>query len=124
MGMPFKWKELPEKKIEEGILYYLNYQLGCFAFKVETKASYDPRRGIHLTLNKLVIPGTADILCCFSGIFIAFEVKTRLGRQSDHQKAFQEKVQSKGKGFYFIVRSVKDAENALSEVKEKIWPKT
>lgn len=124
MSEPFVFHKLRESEIEDAILTYLNYQIGCFAFKVETKASYDPVRKKYLTLNKNVVPGTPDILCCLNinsiGVFIGFEVKTKTGKQSVEQKAFAEKVIRKSSGFYFLVRSVADAERAIAQVKAHV----
>jgi len=127
MPKAFKWNEPAEKDIERAILYFLNYQIGCFAFKVDTQARFDPRIGMYRSLNKLILPGTPDILCCYSingvGVFIAFEVKALSGRQGKHQLAFQEKLQDRANGFYFIVRSVKDPEEALKKVQDQLQPR-
>lgn len=112
-----------EQSIERDILAYLNYRFNCFAFKVDTHARFDPRLGFFLKLNKLILPGTPDILCCYSvqgsGRFVAFEVKTEKGCQSQEQKEFETKL-GLVNGFYFVVRSIKDAELALEEVTNKL----
>jgi hypothetical protein len=53
-------------------------------------------------------PGGADLIGCLNGRFIAIEVKTATGRQSNDQRIFQALVESKG-GVYVILRSVDDA---------------
>lgn len=124
MPKPFRWNTPAEKDIEKGILHFLNYQVGCFAFKVDTQARFDPRLGTYRKLNSLIMAGTPDIIACYSvdgiGVFLTFEVKTEKGRQSAHQKEFEEKLKTRANGFYFVVRSIKDVENALSEVAEKV----
>lgn len=124
MTKVLKWNVPSEKQIESAVLYYLNYQVGCMAFKVDTRANYDVRLGTYRSLSKHIMPGTPDILCCYSvqcvGVFIGFEVKAEKGRQSQHQVAFQEKLQDRANGFYFIIKSVKDAEDALASVTAKI----
>ncbi len=124
MPKAFRWNTPAEKDIEAAILYFLNYQIGCFAFKVDTRAIFDPRIGHFRKLNRNILPGTPDILCCYSvhglGVFIGFEVKTEVGRQSKDQKAFQEKLEVRSNGFYFLVRSVKDVEDALKIVQDKV----
>jgi hypothetical protein len=117
MGKPFKWIEPSEKEIENAILEFLNYQVGVFAFKVNTMGVYDQRGGFYRKLSKHVIPGTPDVIACVDGLFAGFEIKTKTGRQSNEQKLFQEKLISKSNGLYFIVRSVKDAEQALASVR-------
>ena len=51
--------------------------------------------------------GAPDIIVCFDGKFIGFEIKTESGKQSDLQKAAQIKIEKAG-GKYFIIRSVRD----------------
>lgn len=118
MAKAFRWIHPLEKDVEPGIIDFLNYQLGCFAFKVQTKATYDTRNRHYLKLPKHVLPGTPDIICCYYGLFIGMEVKAEKGRQSPDQIKFQEKMEQKGKGFYFIVRSIGQAQEALSIVRQ------
>jgi len=47
------------------------------------------------------------------------EVKSRKGRQSDNQKSFEALVRAKG-GYYFLVRSIKDAEESLGFIREQL----
>jgi hypothetical protein len=125
MSKPFKWIEPTEKQIEAGVLQYLNFQVGVFAFKVDTQARYDPRLGIFLPLNKLIEPGTSDILGGISvdggfAVFFGMEVKRPNGRQSKHQKQFEENMRVKANAFYFVVRMVKDAELALRYIRDAV----
>ena len=55
------------------------------------------------------LPGSADILGILKphGRFLAIECKTEIGRQSEHQKAFQAMIESHG-GLYILARSVND----------------
>jgi hypothetical protein len=58
--------------------------------------------------------GGADLVGLLkpSGRFFAIEVKTAIGKQSDHQKAWERAVVEAG-GFYRIVRSAEEALEAL-----------
>lgn len=58
------------------------------------------------------LPGSADIIGVCQGRFIAIEVKTRTGRQSDTQREFQRHVEQHG-GVYVLARSVDDAVNRI-----------
>lgn len=125
MSKPFKWIDPSEAEIEDAIIRFLNCQVGCMAFKVQTKATFDARIGRYLKLPKNVMPGTPDVLCSYSPpgwplpIFIGFEVKDADGRQSPSQKIFEQALKDKSNGFYFIVRSMKDAEIALEQVRKR-----
>lgn len=103
-----------EKLIENSVLDFLNHQQGMFAFKVNTRGIYDPTRNVFRTLSKGIVPGTADIICCYYGRFIAIEVKSDLGIQSDVQKNFERLVKTKGIGHYFVIRSIEDVKSVLS----------
>lgn len=53
-------------------------------------------------------PGGSDLIGLYRGRFVAVEIKTPTGRQSDDQRTFQTLVESKG-GIYIVLRSVDDA---------------
>lgn len=117
---------MTEKQIENTILEFLKYKPGVFAFKVNTMAVFDKSRGkgFYRTLSKHVIAGTPDIIACVSvkgvGAFVGMEVKSDKGKQSKEQKSFQQKLQTRSNGYYFTVRSVKDADDALESVKKAV----
>ena len=125
MASRLKWIEPSEREIQNSILYFLNYQSGVFAFQVNTTGTYDARLGYYRKPGRYVLPGTPDILACVRvnqcvPIFVGFECKTDKGRQSAHQKGFELRLKQKSDGFYFIVRSIKDVEEALKLVREKV----
>lgn len=67
-------------------------------------------------------PGGADLIGCYRGRFVAVEIKTPTGRQSDEQRMFQRLVEGKG-GIYVVLRSVDEAvawAAALSTTTESI----
>ena len=51
-------------------------------------------------------------------VSVWLEVKTKRGKLSANQKAFQESIEAAG-GFYYVVRSIEDVELALAEVRQK-----
>jgi hypothetical protein len=63
-------------------------------------------------------PGGADLIGLFRGAFVAVEVKTPTGRQSEDQRIYQRLVESK-QGIYVIVRSEDDARDLLSMLHER-----
>lgn len=62
------------------------------------------------------LPGSADIIGVHKGRFVAIEVKSQRGRQSDNQRQFQESIEKQG-GVYILAYSVDDA---LSGLKNEI----
>jgi hypothetical protein len=110
--------KLTEAAIQKAILQYLA-----------------ARRIVHFRINVIGVPksdgtfrpnvtmvGMADIHVIFPikgvGASVHLEVKTPKGRQTDKQKDFQLQVE-KARGYYFIVRSVEDVHNIISQL-EKI----
>lgn len=53
-------------------------------------------------------PGAADLLGLCNGRFLAVEIKTPIGRQSNEQQTFQRLVEMRG-GIYKVLRSVEEA---------------
>lgn len=53
-------------------------------------------------------PGGADLIGVYRGRFVAVEIKTPTGRQTEEQRTFQQLVERK-QGIYVILRSVEDA---------------
>lgn len=73
------------------------------------------RRGHHIRFG-VGGPGGADLIGIFRGRFVAAEIKSARGRQSEDQRRFQSLVQSKG-GVYAVLRSVDDALAWLAELR-------
>lgn len=69
------------------------------------------RKSTNLGMADLV----AQYVFCGIPVLIFFEVKTPKGRQGESQKQFEEIVKRDG-GFYFLVTSVQDAQDALQKV--------
>ena len=51
-------------------------------------------------------------------VSVWLEVKTKKGRISDNQKAFNEVVAAAG-GYYYVVRSIDDVQLVIAEVRQK-----
>ena len=82
---------MKEADIVKKILRFLKSVPGCFAWK--------EHGGMYGTA------GIPDIICCFNGKFIAFEVKTETGKSTALQEATIRKILACG-GEALIVRSV------------------
>lgn len=98
-------KQAAEKDIEDAILKYLNLQYQCFAFKVNTKGTWNPKAQAFMKTPKWMPRGMCDIVGIFGGKFFAFEVKTpsehkkfvkSKGEHEIEQKAMIDHIRSKG----------------------------
>ena len=104
---------VPEKAIKKNIIVALQ-SWGITAWSMYTGGipCRAGRNGIIMRPNPA--RGIADIIGVLSdGVFLAVEVKTATGRQSDVQKIFQEKLEAKN-GLYILARSVADVKIELS----------
>ena len=59
--------------------------------------------------------GVPDILCCYRGRFVGFEVKTTKGRVSGPQRVQNERIGAAG-GRAVVVRSVADVRAVLEHI--------
>lgn len=123
----FKWLDPSEKEIENSVLAYLNFQVGVLAFKVNTVGVWDSRAQCYRKPSKFILNGTPDVMVCMSikgiPIFIGMEIKSATGRQSKDQVDFQNRLQNRADGFYFLIRNIDQAEAALKLVRSTIEQK-
>lgn len=89
---------MKENDIVKAILKYLKTVPHCFAWK-EHGGMYG-------------IAGIPDIIACISGRFIAFEVKTEIGKTTALQDATIRKINAAG-GTAVVVRSVAEVRNIV-----------
>ena len=89
---------MKEKMITNQILKYLKSEPECFAFK--------EHGGIYST------SGIPDVICCYKGKFIAFEVKTLTGKLSKLQKITIKRINEAG-GIAFKVTSIDEVKDIL-----------
>ena len=92
---------MKEKTITNKILKYLKEQPCCFAFK--------EFGGLYGTA------GIPDIICCYKGKFVAFEVKTPSGKLSKLQEITIEKIRA-SKGLAYKVTSLEEVKEILKGV--------
>ena len=92
-----------EADIVRAILTHLRSLDGCFCWK---------EHGGPYSTN-----GIPDIICCYRGRFVAFEVKTEKGRLSRLQDAVIRQIGRAG-GLALVVRSVEDVKAALTAITE------
>lgn len=92
---------MKESDIVRAILKYLKTVSDCFAWK--------EHGGMYGTA------GIPDIICCYRGKFVAFEVKTETGKTTALQEAVINKIRKCG-GKAVVVRSVEDVKVVLEEM--------
>ena len=94
-----------EKDITNKILKYLKTLDKCYCFK-EHGGSYGSA-------------GIPDIICCYRGRFVAFEVKTEKGRTTALQDMNIRKI-NEADGIAVVVRSVDDVKNVIKGMEEEL----
>lgn len=99
--MEVKEVKMKEKTITNQILKYLKSLPECFAFK--------EHGGLYGT------SGIPDIIVCYKGKFVAFEVKTEKGKLSKLQEMTIAKIQ-KANGMAFKVTSLEEVKEILKGV--------
>ena len=98
------------KKIKD--IYY--FRVNSFAGKLSN--------GSYIKNNK---PGCPDIVGCYKGYFVGWELKTDKGKQSEEQVATEKLIKSIY-GFYFVIKSVEDLMESFKKIdseleSRKIW---
>lgn len=92
---------MAEKDIVARILRYLKTEPDCFAWK--------EHGGIYGTA------GIPDIICCFRGHFVAFEVKTEKGKLTKLQETTIQRIKD-AKGKAYKVTSVEEVKEILENL--------
>lgn len=93
-----------EGRIQDEIVLAIGKRPDCVVWRNTTGQYRDGPRVIRYGLAV----GSADLIVCARGRFVALEVKTPTGRQSEHQRQFEAHVKRAG-GVYAVVRSVEEA---------------
>lgn len=92
----------PEARISRAIRNLVTHR-GGFAFKVWGNAQ--------------MIAGLPDLICVYRGVFVAFEVKTPVGKVSTRQWYVMRAIKRAG-GIVAVPVSVADASDVLSRIDE------
>lgn len=67
---------------------------------------------------RIGLPGTADLIACWKGRFIACEIKVGPDRQRPEQKNFQAAIEAQG-GLYILARFT-DTQDGIATLKERL----
>lgn len=92
-----------ETKLQGEIIKALNQFPGCVAHRHNV---YKPGYKKKIRTPKDQI-GIGDIICCYRGNYLEFEVKTKTGIQEESQKE-REIIVKRAAGRYYIVKSVQE----------------
>lgn len=98
---------MKESDIQRQILDYLALK-GIFHYRNNSGAFDNGHGGFY----RFGAKGSPDIICVIGGRYVGIEVKAPRGRQSDHQKEFQAKLEAAG-GKYVLAYSLEDVMNYL-----------
>jgi len=99
-------QKIKETQIQTAICDYLAHKK-LFFWRQNTGGMFRDNR--WFAMPKYSKKGIPDILLVKDGLFIGLEVKRPKGRQSDHQKAFEQECKKAG-GQYYIITSVEDVQ--------------
>lgn len=110
---PLRIKGDPESKgkleddIESEIETFLNTIEDCAWWNTKNKGEPHAIGGGKVIRKAGANPGYQDLTVCLRGLHIGIEVKKCGGVQSVYQRQQEDKIK-KGKGFYFLVTSVRE----------------
>jgi Holliday junction resolvase len=94
-----------ESSIQEDIIEYLK-SIGAYVVKVHV-SSYQSQ-------------GTPDILCCYKGLFLAFELKVPGETASELQEYRIEQIQ-RAKGHAYVADSIEKVKEVLYDIDRIQW---
>jgi VRR-NUC domain len=93
---------MKESDIQKQILDYLALKR-IFHYRNNSGAFVDSQKHFY----RFGSLGSPDIICVIAGQYVGIEVKAPKGKQSDHQKEFQKKLEAAG-GRYVLAYSLDD----------------
>ena len=105
-----------EADIQHSILDYLSY-MRIFHYRNNSGAMIGEYKG-KKSFDRFGAKGSPDIICVIDGRYIGIEVKSEIGRQSENQQIFQDRLEKAG-GLYILARSLDDVINELNTDKIK-----
>lgn len=107
-------RDLSEKQIENECINWLRHQKNfrVVEFKIKSVGTYDAKLNRFRSSSPLYRKGCPDIVCSIQGRFVGFEIKTRTGRLSEHQKQAHEAIRASG-GEVYVIRSVQQLEEVF-----------
>jgi hypothetical protein len=117
--------EPSESQLENLILHWLNviirsrFSKLMWARKFASTGYHDEKKGWRRHRSPWIAKGHADIMISYRAHSVWLEVKTKKGRQNPNQLEFERMVKECG-GFYYVVKSLNDAEVYFNQAKAEI----
>ena len=110
------------------VIETLNDMHQVYAYRQGSEGKYRPGKevtnilGQKSTLKGTWLPGdnkgAADVIACYKGRFVAFEIKIGKDRQSAVQAAWQKRLEQSG-GKYYIVKTTEDFYAAIKKLQDE-----
>lgn len=107
-----------EKDIQKQVMDYL-WLVGAVPIRVNSGAFGGEYKGKKRFIRANSEPGCSDILCCYRGRFLAFEVKRPKKNPTPKQLEFLIKIRHAA-GFACAVRSINEVKQAIGLIDEAI----
>ena len=105
-----KTKTYPESELQKKVVaWFRKYYPKYLLFAISNEASY--KRASHFRAMGM-LPGVSDTIMVLPDKILFLEFKDIHGRQSDHQKQFQVKIELLGFE-YHIIRDLQDVKQIL-----------
>lgn len=104
---------MSEGQIQDAIRLAMTDEPGLVMWRNNTGVA--EHRGARVVYGLAV--GSADLIGCLDGRFVALEVKAAAGRTSPEQRQWLDLVRRNG-GFAAVVRSVAEAQAAIARARE------
>lgn len=99
----------PQQQITREILRYLASK-SIFHYRQKSGAVSSGQGGFH----RFGTVGSPDIVCVIKGRYMGIEIKAPKGKQTEHEKEFQNKLEQAG-GMYILAYSLDDVIKSLEE---------
>ena len=96
-----------ESEIQNTVLAYLKYRR-VFHWRQNSGAGI-MKQGAGTRFIRFGVNGAPDIFAVKDGTIYGLEIKSKVGKQNDNQKEFQEGFEKAG-GVYHIVRCLEDVQ--------------
>lgn len=110
---------LSEKKIQSAILNYFGMLRDAYVWRNNSGAATQTNKSGKSYFMRFGLKGSADIIGCYKGRFIAIEVKSAKGKTSEEQDKFIAEINRCG-GYAIVARSLDDAQALIAKINKDL----